>query len=94
MEKNYAGIMPGDAVTAYGKTYTVDRVLYSEYWDRYGYDIEFIDPRGGYHHWKQWDDGGDLVKKGDRSATREEKKLVNYYGDDCSDIFKKYGLLK
>lgn len=60
--KNYADIEKGSIVTAYGRSYMVERVLYSEYWPREGYDIEFLDPRGGYHHWKQWYDGGSIVR--------------------------------
>lgn len=59
---NQAGINPGDNITAMGYTFTVARVLYS-YKERIGYDVEFIDSYGGYHHWKQWYDGGELIRQ-------------------------------
>lgn len=76
-------IKPGDYITAYGHTYKVERILYQDYWDRFGYDCEFIDDRGAYHHWKQWDDGGQVLKP--------EKKYIDCYGTDVTDVFKKYG---
>ena len=92
----------GAKVTALGKTYEIAKVLYAEYWERDGYDIEFLDPRGGYHHWKQWDDGGEIkfqmpryVKVGEFEGgvfyKGEEKRLVDSYGTDCTDLFRKYG---
>ena len=55
----------GDKVTACGHTYTIAKILFQGYWDRYGWDIEFIDSKGNYHHWKQEQDGGNLEKKGE-----------------------------
>lgn len=51
----------GDRVTALGMTFTVDKILYQ---DCCGgtWDIEFIDPRGAYHHWKQNLDGGTAAR--------------------------------
>ena len=40
-----------DIVKVNGREYEVERVLYCEFWDRYGYDVEFIDTSGNYHHW-------------------------------------------
>lgn len=60
MDQNFAGVKVGSIVTALGHSYKIARILYSECWERDGYDIEFLDPYGGYHHWKQWDDGGYL----------------------------------
>lgn len=73
----------GDSIKALGFTFKVAKILYQDHWDRFGYDVEFLDDKGRYHHWKQWDDGGEVI--------RAEKKYVNYYGTDVTDIFRKYG---
>ena len=52
----------GDKIRALGYEFEVAKILYQEYWERDGYDCEFIDSSGGYHHWKQWYDGGELIK--------------------------------
>lgn len=66
-------IRPGDRITAFGYTFTVDKILFQDYYgpreavhpcsDCWGYDIEFKDPEGRYHHWKQNQDGGYLTRK-------------------------------
>lgn len=66
-------IKPGDRITAFGRTFTVGEIFYQEYWgeredapagsDCWGYDIEFDDVQGRYHHWKQNQDGGYLTRK-------------------------------
>ena len=66
-------INPGDRITAFGLTFTVGEILYQDYFgerdernprsDWWGYDVEFKDPAGNYHHWKQNQDGGYLTRK-------------------------------
>jgi len=66
-------INPGDRITALGYTFTVGEILYQDYYgpreavppcsDCWGYDIEFLDPLGNYHHWKQNQDKGFLTRK-------------------------------
>ena len=73
----------GDIISALGHAFTVAKIMYQDYWDRFGFDCEFLDDLGNYHHWKQWDDGGDVI--------RQEKTYTNCYGSDCTDIFRKYG---
>ena len=73
----------GDSITALGYTFKVAKIICQDYWDRFGYDCEFLDDKGNYHHWKQWDDGGEVIRK--------EKRYINYYGSDVTDVFKKYG---
>lgn len=58
----------GDQINCQGLTCTIDEIYYS---DRYVeekdgdyhifYDIEFIDTRGEYRHWKSMFDGGHLI---------------------------------
>lgn len=72
----------GATIHCMGIIATVNKVLYAHH-ESIGWDIEFIDTAGQYRHWKQWDDGG--------SIKFPTKKLVNEYGVDYSDIFRKYG---
>ena len=65
-------IMHGDRITALGISCVVDRVLYQDYYgsrsaagprsDCWGYDAEFIDTKGRYHHWKQNQDLGQIAR--------------------------------
>ena len=65
-------INPGDRISAFGYTFTVATILYQDYYgpredaapgsDWWGYDIEFKDPDGRYHHWKQNQDFGKLIR--------------------------------
>lgn len=52
----------GDRVSAMGLTFTIAGILYQCHGESYGWDIEFKDPNGGYHHWKQESDGGELIR--------------------------------
>lgn len=76
----------GARVTALGMTFEIAEVIGNfEWYSDWGFNIEFLDPKGNYHHWKQWDDGGEIKLK--------KRKLVNYHGFDCTDLFEKYGML-
>lgn len=61
----------GDRVSALGLTCTIDVVLYQDHYgdrppapgsDCWGYDVEFTDTNGRYHHWKQNQDGGSAFR--------------------------------
>ena len=54
----------GDSITALGFTFEVGEIIYQDYF-KGNYDVEFLDPRGGYHHWKSEFDGGHIIKKGE-----------------------------
>lgn len=71
-------ILPGDRITVHGpfswadSTYTVGTILYQDWYgdrvqagasDCWGYDIEFKDDNGRYHHWKQNQDHGIVERK-------------------------------
>ena len=56
-------IHPGDAITAYGQTFTVWSVLYQDLYSD-TYDVEFLDDHDNYHHWKQEYDGGTVTRSG------------------------------
>lgn len=57
----------GDVVRCAGREYVIGKILYQFYSERGvdddGWMIEFIDTRGGYHYWKQYLDGGELLQK-------------------------------
>lgn len=61
----------GDRVSALGITCTIADVLYQDHFgdrpdapgsDCWGYDVEFTDTHGAYHHWKQNQDGGSAFR--------------------------------
>lgn len=67
MTRNAKTLQHGDKVTALGLSFTIDRVLSQDYFgdappspysDFWGFDCEFIDTKGQYHHWKQNQDSG------------------------------------
>jgi hypothetical protein len=51
----------GDIITALGHTFEVAQIIYQDCYQG-NYDVEFLDPRGGYHHWKSEFDGGHIIK--------------------------------
>ena len=51
----------GDSITALGHTFEVAQIIYQDCYNG-NYDVEFLDPRGGYHHWKSEFDGGYVIK--------------------------------
>jgi len=63
--ENMNRLYPGDKIRAYGVTAEVFMVLF---WDRYAdpgeADAEIIDTAGNYRHWKQFYDGGDIIRSG------------------------------
>lgn len=66
-------IKAGDVIRSGCHAYTVGRILFQDWYgpreavppcsDCWGYDVEFTDNNGNYHHWKQNMDGGDVVRK-------------------------------
>ena len=65
-------IEPGHRITAHGCTFTVQDILFQDYYgdrdvagasDCWGLDVEFRDDRGRYHHWKQNQDHGYVWEK-------------------------------
>ena len=53
----------GDSITALGHTFEVAQIIYQDCFNG-NYDVEFLDPRGGYHHWKSEFDGGHIIPNG------------------------------
>ena len=53
----------GDSITALGHTFEVAQIIYQDCYSG-NYDVEFLDPRGGYHHWKSEFDGGHIIPNG------------------------------
>lgn len=55
-------IEKGDKIQLNGLVCIVDKVYYSDHYEGF-YDCEFIDTLGNYRHWKQYHDGGILIKE-------------------------------
>lgn len=65
-------VRPGDVITdRSGTSFMVFKILYQDWYgsrenagisDCYGYDVEFIDDRNRYHHWKENQDGGHVQR--------------------------------
>lgn len=57
----------GDVVRVNGRDYVIAEITYQDFWERGadddGWMIEFIDNKGDYHYWKQYLDGGELIRK-------------------------------
>ena len=54
----------GDKIRWRGSEWTIKKIYGQDYWEGYGWRIEFEDTHGGYHHWKQEMDGGELIREG------------------------------
>ena len=61
---NYRRVEIGDKIHAQGCTFEVAKIISQ---DDYGNDggiyIEFEDPKGNYHYWKEGCDGGYVIVK-------------------------------
>ena len=77
----------GDFVHFCGHTYQIGELLFSDWCGTWS--IEFLDTNGRYHHWNEYYDKGELIPAG--VATK--KRRINRFGDDCTDLFVKYGML-
>lgn len=59
----------GDRIycSLYNLGFTIETVLYQSYFEGLGYDIEFLDDYGNYHHWCEAEDQGRILyqKRGD-----------------------------
>ena len=56
-------IQVGDFISALGLTFEVAKIIYQDFYDDQ-WDVEFLDPNGGYHHWKSEFDGGKVIRRG------------------------------
>lgn len=81
MDTSTKKILPGDRITAQPRfafrpvSFIVDRVLSQDWYgdrvkagasDCWGFDVEFIDKEGAYHHWVQNQDHGIAERKAGR----------------------------
>ena len=93
-----------DRISCMGEIVKISKIIRQDYWEGYGFDIEFLDARGKYRHWKQELDGGKLLRTvpthfivGESGGVYYDeegnKVLLDYYGGDVTDLFKKYGML-
>lgn len=72
----------GSTIHCMGIIATIAKVLYAEIGYRKDSDIEFIDTKGNYRHWKQLEDKGYIDCK---------NLFFDSYGMDMTDTFKKFG---
>jgi hypothetical protein len=56
-------IQVGDSISALGFTFEVAKIVYQDFYNGQ-WDVEFLDPHGGYHHWKSEFDGGKVIRRG------------------------------
>ena len=59
MENNE--IKKGDIIKVQGTSLTVDKIFYQDF-DGF-WDVEFLDAKGKCRKWKQFFDGGELIRK-------------------------------
>ena len=52
----------GDVIKANGLVVRVDKVIHCDYFYPEGYEVDFIDTYGNRRRWRQWLEGGTLVK--------------------------------
>ena len=103
---NSKAIIPGtDFINAIGYTFPVSKILYQDYYgdrsragssDCWGYDVEFLDTDGRYHHWKQNQDGGGILRVRKYSSstcfTARIDQWIGLYQDEVTlTIFDTYG---
>lgn len=93
-------IMTGDYISANGRTFMVNGILFQDYYgdrdqagtsDCWGYDIEFTDLDGNYHHWKQNQDGGVVTFVGSRKKWMIS--TVVWYGSEKRTLIDMPGML-
>ena len=76
------GIKKGDKIYCMGITVTVAKVIFDDCFHGY-WDVDFIDTDGNHRHWSQYYDEGFLIRK--------KKRALDWYGEDCTDLYIKYG---
>lgn len=54
---------PGDAIVCKGIKAIIKEIEFQDYWEGYGFIIEFTDTNGNYRSWKQEVDGGYVIDK-------------------------------
>lgn len=61
---NYRRVEIGDKIHSQGCTFEVAKIIsQSDYGNDGGIYIEFEDPNGNYHYWKEGHDGGKVLDK-------------------------------
>lgn len=62
--EQYRRVEVGDKIHAQGCTFEVAKIIsQNDYGDDGGIYLEFEDPRGNYHYWKEGHDGGKVLDK-------------------------------
>lgn len=62
--EQYRRVEIGDKIKAQGHTFEVAEIIsQNDYQEDGGIYIEFLDPNGNYHYWKEGHDGGKVLDK-------------------------------
>ena len=64
-DENIPTLEPGDTIICKEIKATIKEIKYQEWWNDYGFIVEFIDTNGNYRSWKQGADGGKVIPKED-----------------------------
>lgn len=75
-------ILTGSKIYSHGIVVTIKKVLYAEIATESHCDIEFLDEKGKYRHWKQSEDKGYIECK---------NLYFSAYGIDVTSSFEKFG---
>ena len=62
-EKEILKLEPGATIICKGIKAVIKEIKYQEWWNDYGFIVEFIDTNGNYRSWKQGSDGGKVIPK-------------------------------
>ena len=73
-------IEKGDLIKANGLSIRVDKVIHCDYFYPEGYEIDFIDTYGNRRHWRQWLEGGSVVKGNKNIIRCNATALCQKYG--------------
>lgn len=52
-----------DKIKCQRQLVTISEIISQNYYDRDGWFIEFLDANGHYRYWKQYCDGGELIRQ-------------------------------
>ena len=64
-EEEILKLEPGDTIVCKGIKAIIKEIKYQEWWNDYGFIVEFTDTNGNYRSWKQGVDGGKVIPKED-----------------------------
>lgn len=76
-----AEIVKGDVIRVNNMSFRVDKVIHCDYFYPEGYEIDYIDVYGIRRHWRQWLEGGVIIKNSTKAVVNHNMKALCYkYG--------------